>query len=264
MGSEMCIRDSPTTAPDGGTEASSVGSSSNPTYNVTVQGANDYAQMVSNIGTGGGGVANTPTGSGGVVHGPAVVSENAVTINGGATVQFDWSALAGADAYDVMGYIVNVDTGESFIMLNATGATSTATHPTETVSYTVTETGNYKFVFVSGSWDATKGTATGATLTIDNISITNNYNPTTGKVTATDADSDALAFSAGSTAKGSVTFDSDGTYHYIPTAAALAAANAPGATIADQTDTFVVTADDGHGGTDTTTVSVYFADYAGV
>ena len=241
----------PTRAPDGGTE--STGGTG--TYNTSV--VNGRATMVSDLG----GVNNTPTGSGGVVHGPVVVSNNPLAISAGATVQFDWEASGGSDAFDVVGYIVDVDTGHTEIMLNATGVNAATVQPVTVVNYVVNTAGNYKFVFVSGTWDATKGMAAGAKLSIDNVKVLNNVNPSgvvNGSMTGSDANGDTLTYAApASTSKGAVTIDPvTGVFSYTPTAAARAAANAAGATAADKSDTFVVTVDDGHGGVTPVSVTV--------
>ena len=80
--------------------------------------------------------------------------------------------------------------------------------------------------------------------------------PQTGTVTGTitgvtDPDSDSLSFStpATSSSGGAVSVDTyTGAFTYIPTEATRAAAASPQATPADQSDTFTVTAVDGHGG----------------
>ena len=152
-----------TLAPDGGIEASSIGSG---TFSTAVSAGR--AVFNSSLS----GVMNTPSGSGAVVHGPVLVSNSAVNIPSGATVSFDWEASGGSDAFDVYGYLLNVDTGQTQTILNATGANSLAAQAITTVTISVAQTGNYKFVFVSGSWDATKGTAAGARLSIDNVTVT--------------------------------------------------------------------------------------------
>ncbi|MDO3401529.1 Ig-like domain-containing protein [Mycolicibacterium neoaurum] len=241
----------PTRAPDGGIE--STGGTG--TYTTTV--TNGRAVMVSELS----GVSNTPAGSGGVVHGPVVVSNNPLAIYAGATVQFDWEASGGWDAFDVVGYIVDVDTGRTEIMLNATGANAQTVQPVTVVNYLVNTTGNYRFVFVSGTWDATRGEAAGARLSIDNVKVLNNNNPTgvvNGSVTGSDANGDTLTYTGpGSTGKGTVILDSaTGSFSYTPTAAARAAATAAGASAADQSDTFIVMLDDGHGGLTPVSVTV--------
>ena len=79
----------------------------------------------------------------------------------------------------------------------------------------------------------------------------------TGTATARDADSDPLTFSGTTTtAKGGAVVYSAGDFIYTPTDDARAAAGAPGASLADKRDTFVITVDDGHGGTLAITVRV--------
>lgn len=79
----------------------------------------------------------------------------------------------------------------------------------------------------------------------------------TGSVKATDGDYDTRTYTlTGTPTKGSVTLSSTGSFTYTPTAAARAAATAPGAPYDATKDTFVVTVDDGHGGTIPVTVNV--------
>lgn len=150
-------------APDGGTEASSIGSG---TFTTSV--ASGRAVLQSTLS----GVVNTPSGSGGVVHGPVLVSNSAVSIPQNAKVRFDWEASGGSDAFDVYGYLLNVDTGQTIEILNSTGASASATQAVTPIEVTVNQGGNYKFVFLAGSWDATKGRAAGARLSIDNVLVT--------------------------------------------------------------------------------------------
>lgn len=79
----------------------------------------------------------------------------------------------------------------------------------------------------------------------------------TGRVTATDADGDALTYTGPtSTAKGAVTVALDGTFTYLPTPTARHRAAALNATVADKTDTFTVTVSDGSGGSTAVLVTV--------
>jgi VCBS repeat-containing protein len=79
----------------------------------------------------------------------------------------------------------------------------------------------------------------------------------TGKVTATDADKDPLAYSVpATTAKGTVAITSAGAFTYTPTAVARHAAARIGAATADKADTFTVTVTDGYGGKLAVPVSV--------
>ncbi|RYZ22533.1 MAG: HYR domain-containing protein [Chitinophagaceae bacterium] len=104
-----------------------------------------------------------------IVHGPAVYSAPFQS-NAGDVLYFDWRAFAGSDAYDVFGYILNVNTGATTIVLNQTGTSSSST-PWATASVSVPATGTYRFVFISGTFDATCGQAAGASLYIDNVRV---------------------------------------------------------------------------------------------
>ena len=107
-----------------------------------------------------------------IIRGPYIVSQSTVSLTAGDSVSFQWKAEAGSDAFDVYGYLLNVNTGATLQLLNQTGATATAQTPWATVSRTMSGTdpaGNYRFVFVSGSWDATGGMALGARLVIDDV-----------------------------------------------------------------------------------------------
>ena len=110
----------------------------------------------------------------GIVHGPAIVSDSSVKLNPGDSVSFEWRATGGGDAYDVIGYLVDENTGHVEEILNETGADLSASTNWATVTRDITTSGTYKFVFVSGTWDATGGTVAGAQLYIDNISVTQN------------------------------------------------------------------------------------------
>ncbi|KMO84135.1 Pectate lyase [Mycolicibacterium chubuense] len=72
----------------------------------------------------------------------------------------------------------------------------------------------------------------------------------TGTVRADDADGDTLTYRGPTaTPKGEVAVTAVGAFTYTPSATARQNASAPGASAADRADTFVVTIDDGHGGT---------------
>ncbi|RXJ84604.1 DUF4347 domain-containing protein [Arcobacter cloacae] len=115
-----------------------------------------------------------------IVRGPYIYSDSAVSLKVGDTVQFDWKAQGGGDAYDVFGYIVDVNNPSNYqIILNRTGANASAMTNWATESIAVSTDGDYKFVFVSGSWDATGGKVLGAQLFIDDVKVTQ-ANPTAG------------------------------------------------------------------------------------
>jgi len=233
----------PTTAPDGGLEAASITGSTSYSSSVT----NGRAVMTSSLG----GVQNNPAGKGAVVHGPVLVSDNAVFIRGGAIVQFDWEASGGADAFDVLGYLLNTGTGATSIFLDATGANASQVQPITTVNFTVPTDGNYKFVFVSGTWDATKGTAAGARLSIDNVKVLNNVQlnngTASGTIAGTDADGDTLTYTV-------TTQPSNGTLTFNPANGAFTYQSSnPGSPAADS---FVVTITDDYGGSTAVTVAI--------
>jgi flagellin-like hook-associated protein FlgL len=116
-----------------------------------------------------GGVTNNPTGSGAVLHGPALYSNTSIALNPGDTITFDWMAEGGSDAFDVFAYILDTQTGHTEQLLDTTGASQSFTQPWTTATHTVTTAGNYQYVFISGSWDATRGSVAGAQLYVDNI-----------------------------------------------------------------------------------------------
>jgi len=111
-----------------------------------------------------------------VVRGGYVTSDSTIALAKGDQVSFQWNAAGSSDAYDVFGYLLNVKTGETQVILNATGANSWSSTGWQTASVTVDTAGTYAFVFVSGSWDASGGRALGATLTLDNISTAPLFN----------------------------------------------------------------------------------------
>lgn len=114
----------------------------------------------------------------GIVHGPSIISNTAIPLKAGDNVSFDWKAQGGGDAYDVYAYLLNVDTGSTVKLLDSTGSAGSMTTNWATVTSSVPADGNYKFVFVSGTFDATGGTAAGAQLYIDNIVAPPTANPT--------------------------------------------------------------------------------------
>ena len=152
------------TAPDGGTETSAF---SYGTFNTILTNSTQYgAGLAVNLSSELDGVINTPAGGqGGVLHGPAIYSNDAVYLTAGDLITFDWMAQGGWDAFDVYGYIVNIATGGTELLLDETGGYQ----EWQTVSHTIATAGDYKFVFVSGSWDASTGQAAGASLFIDNV-----------------------------------------------------------------------------------------------
>jgi flagellin-like hook-associated protein FlgL len=110
--------------------------------------------------------ANVASGYG-IIHGPYIISNDSTPLKTGETVSFDWRAQGGQDSYDVYAYLLNVDNGSTINLLNETGSSSS--WATKSLSMPENSDGNYKFVFVSGTYDETGGRALGARLLVDNI-----------------------------------------------------------------------------------------------
>ncbi len=107
-----------------------------------------------------------------VIRGPYIYSNGTVALEAGDSVSFYWKAEGGGDAYDVYGYIVNVNTGETQVILDETGSSTSATTNWAQESVSVANAGEYRFVFVSGSYDYSGGEAMGAQLYIDDVQVT--------------------------------------------------------------------------------------------
>jgi VCBS repeat-containing protein len=101
----------------------------------------------------------------GVVHGPAAYSD-VFAASAGMVLKFDWAANYVNDYYHVVGYLLNADTGAISVALQGWGMTDSGIG-----SVGVPATGNYRFVFVSGTYDASGGTVLGASMYIDNIRV---------------------------------------------------------------------------------------------
>ena len=112
------------------------------------------------------GVVN-PAGS--LLYGPAIYCNFFVTFNAGDSCSFDWRAEPGSDAYNLFAYMVEKDTGNYLTLLRSAGQNASSGTTWTTTSVVIPTTGNYKFVFVAGSWDSTFGTVIGGDMLIDNI-----------------------------------------------------------------------------------------------
>lgn len=114
-----------------------------------------------------------------VARGPYVVSQGAVSLEIGDSVSFEWFGLSGGDAYDVYGYLLNEDDGSTIELLNQTGSrTGQSTQQLGMgvdgwvpASNNITVAGNYKFVFIAGSYDLSGGRWLGNGLAIRNIEV---------------------------------------------------------------------------------------------
>lgn len=105
---------------------------------------------------------------GDVIHGPYIISNDDVALSVGDKVAFNWKAANGEDAFDVYAYLLNTANGSTIELLDETANGSTNWAPSET---TVTTAGDYKFVFISGTFDYTFGRRLGASLYIDDITV---------------------------------------------------------------------------------------------
>ena len=101
-----------------------------------------------------------------VVHGPAVYSDifSATTVD---DLSFEWAASDASDDYHIFGYMLNTDTCEQTEVIDSTGKGSAW----QTASAAVPSNGNYRFVFVSGTFDQSFGGAAGAFLFLDGASV---------------------------------------------------------------------------------------------
>ena len=124
--------------------------------------------------------SSSGSGSTSTYRGPAVVSTESFYLSAGDKVSFDWRSLYLNDQYDVYGYLAKVDAtaaSDHITILDAEGDGSSSyanfTTPWTTNSVTLQngEEGEYKFVFVAGSWDTHQGTQVGSLLWLDNIKI---------------------------------------------------------------------------------------------
>ncbi|PSN14881.1 hypothetical protein C7293_09610 [filamentous cyanobacterium CCT1] len=107
-----------------------------------------------------------------IVRGPSIYSNGTVQLSVGDQVSFEWQAQGGGDAYDVYGYLVDVNTGNIVTILNQTGSSDTASTTWATETVNITQAGEYRFVFVAGTFDFTGGRAAGAQLFIDDVVVT--------------------------------------------------------------------------------------------
>jgi len=199
--------------------------SSTPTYNWSV--SNGELSLNTN---------NFRLPSYGIHHGPFVVSQAAVTLEVGDSVSFEWFGEAGGDAFDIYGYLLNEDTGATIELVNESGiesVSSAQTHPYaagQTVSNgwvtenaSINTAGNYKFVFISGTYDYSGGRVVGNGLRIRNVDVTQANPPASNEfqaeVTAQAVESQQVRIDSAllSSALTSQTTDPNGVYSILQT-----------------------------------------------
>ena len=99
----------------------------------------------------------------GIVHGPAAVSD-VFSSTEGDYLKLDYTANYVWDDYHVAGYLVNTLTDEITMAISETG-----TRGSGSVSVEVPVSGDYRFVFVNGTFDRSGLKGVSASMTIDNI-----------------------------------------------------------------------------------------------
>ena len=112
----------------------------------------------------------------GIYHGPAVVSDQ-FRAEKGQFLRLNYTAAGDVDDYHVAGYIYEVDpvTGNPIKDANGDDKIIMALSETGTTqlngqaSVEITEGGDYRFVFIVGTFDKTGGLKAGASMRIDNI-----------------------------------------------------------------------------------------------
>lgn len=110
---------------------------------------------------------------GGTVYGPMLVSQNPVIAEVGDRVTLQWKATANGDAYNIFAYLLNKETCQHILLIDATGDAEFSETPWFTVNRVIEpgEAANYYFVFICGSFDYTRLNSLGSELYIDQISL---------------------------------------------------------------------------------------------
>jgi hypothetical protein len=131
-----------------------------------------------------GSFTSSPEGAGGIFYGPVLYSTNAVIAEIGDFVEFEWRAISGGelggisagDAFNVFAYMVEPSTGRTLTILDENAPNLNFSTSWQKASREILpgEEGNYHFVFVCGSFDATFGRRVGSALILDNIILRKN------------------------------------------------------------------------------------------
>lgn len=116
--------------------------------------------------------------SGAILYGPVVISERRIIAEVGDTVEFSWRALSGenasvGDAYNPFAYIIDPSNGRTLVLLdeNATNTGFNTNWQTASRVIQAGEEGEYQFVFICGSFDATFGTVIGSAFLVDTVRL---------------------------------------------------------------------------------------------
>lgn len=105
----------------------------------------------------------------GIARGPYVISDTMISAAVGDTAEFWWKAENGGDDFDVFAYLLDESNGKTLILLDANGSVTSWAKASKT--FASGEQGTYRFIFISGSYDASGGQALGASLYLDNIKL---------------------------------------------------------------------------------------------
>ena len=116
----------------------------------------------------------------GQVHGPYAVSESSLLLEVGDTVSFNWQGVGTGDAADVYAYLLDVDDGTTIELENYTHNSFGST-PVISVSHSLARAGDYKFVFIAGSYDDNGGGRVGSSISLSNLSVIQ-ANPATSRL----------------------------------------------------------------------------------
>ena len=111
------------------------------------------------------------------MHGPYLISQEAREITAGDVVKFDWKSAGTDDAASIYAYRLDVDTGDTIELIDYTQSSDNQITPWANKSTDINRSGNYQFVFISGSYDATGGKKLGAAMYVNNIIIDRNRLP---------------------------------------------------------------------------------------
>ena len=103
-----------------------------------------------------------------IVHGPYIISKKPVFLNKGDIVEFWWKASGNLNhGFDFFSYLLNSTQGTTQTLREGFGTPNQINDWTLSRN-TVSTTGNYKFVFMNGSWDSNgTGTFNGSTSIVD-------------------------------------------------------------------------------------------------
>lgn len=105
----------------------------------------------------------------GIVRGPYIVSNQNLIVTAGDKIVMNWRAEMFNDEYDVFAYLIDPVSGKTILLLNEFGLYA----GWQTLNYTIgaNDGGQYRFVFIAGSYDASGGQLIGANFYLDNINL---------------------------------------------------------------------------------------------